>query len=86
MLFLFKIQIYHKNNNTWRNLYHTRADVGVSGDMWCDTDFAMYYSLYIEPELSCFFGGGGIIYIATYYFPKVIVDTICKGKYILLKC
>ena len=57
-IFLFKIQIYHKNNNTWRNLLHTRADVGVSGEMWSDTDFAIYYSLYIEPELSCFGGGG----------------------------
>ena len=60
MQFLFKIQIYNKNNNTWRNLYHTpfqpstnisqraygpRSDIGVSG-LICDTDFAMYYSLF----------------------------------------
>ena len=53
--FLFKIQIYNKNNNTWRNLYHTpyqpstnissrayglRADIGVSG--WYGVEYDFY--------------------------------------------
>ena len=61
MQFLFKIQIYNKKNNTWRNMYHTayqsstnissraygpRADIGFSG-WYGDTDVAMYYSLCI---------------------------------------
>ena len=60
MQFLFEIQIYNKNNNTWQTLpvshpistldqyQPSRADIGVSGDMGCETNFATYYSLFIN--------------------------------------
>ena len=53
MQLLIKIQIYNKNNNAWQNLYHTPYQPSTNMilesrvDMGWDTDWAMYYSLYI---------------------------------------
>ena len=57
MQLLIKIQIYNKNNNTWRICITTFINpppISALGlilqsrvDMGCDTDFDMYYSLFI---------------------------------------
>ena len=59
MQFLFKIEIFNKNNNKWRNCLTPHINprqISALGpttlssrvDMGYDTDFAMYYTLFIN--------------------------------------
>ena len=49
MQFLFKIQIYNKNNNAWQNLYHTPYQPLTNiGWIWGVIQILLFITLYLS--------------------------------------